>query len=674
MKKIIWDNKGKIAITEVLILIIAIFAFGWMISSEMKVVKGLGINPPSEGYSKGISQTYEEFIKKLSPEATKKAPGVLGKAWIGAQNLAKNFAWAYAVYLSADYVAKQLGVDKDKAKIIGGATAATYFAVSYKTGATATSKGTPYIISKVFGKKGVEWIGGKWLGVTMGSWVTAGVFVVMTAIFWKDTKTKTVVFDCKPWDAPSGGKDCDKCNKQGILECSEYQCRALGQGCQLIEGKCIWINKNDVDYPVITLDESALLEGYEYKDKTNTGVRIVNKDSTTGCVKAFTPLVFGVTTNEIAICKMDLNRTNDFDKMKFSIGGRSYNHTVIMALPGSDTTDTAVIESGGNYKFYIRCQDEKPNVNPTPFLFSFCVEQGPDKEEPEIIATSIPETSPYVSYDTEKIDFKIGVNEPSYCKWDTQDKSYDDMINVMSCGENASEMNLQMLFECSTTLTGIQKGDNPFYFKCKDRSENENKNKQPYIFTIKRTQEKLIIDDTYTSPKETVRGSTELVKAELKVKTKLGADEGIAWCEFGETEDYEGRYMLKTGSYEHSQELPLEEGTYKYYVKCVDAGGDVAKTTIIFDVESDQGAPAITRVYKDGNELNIITNENAECVYSNDKKLKCGYLFTDGITMTSYDNVEHSAGWDTSLNYYIKCKDEYGNLPEGDCNMVVRPS
>ena len=46
-----------------------------------------------------------------------------------------------------------------------------------------------------------------------------------------------------------------------------------------------------------------------------------------------------------------------------------------------------------------------------------------------------------------------------------------------------------------------------------------------------------------------------------------------------------------------------------------------------------------------------------------------------GIEMTSSDNLIHSTDWVLNKNFYIRCKDRYGNQPSPNtCTIVARPS
>ncbi|KKL23644.1 hypothetical protein LCGC14_2423310, partial [marine sediment metagenome] len=156
------------------------------------------------------------------------------------------------------------------------------------------------------------------------TWIGVGAGVLIFVLTYKKEKQETIIFSCLPWQAPTGGSDCEKCNNKDF-PCSEYQCRSLGQSCELInrgtqEEKCVWINRNDVNPPIIQAWEDALLNDYKYAPDNavsppDRGVKILYEKSPDNCVPAFTPLKFGVTLNEPAICKLDVLRKDNFNEM-----------------------------------------------------------------------------------------------------------------------------------------------------------------------------------------------------------------------------------------------------------------------------------------------------------------------------------------------------------------------
>jgi len=105
-------------------------------------------------------------------------------------------------------------------------------------------------LNTLFSKGGEwsSWFGKSKLGMTPGQFSFAAGVATAAIIFYltyKSEETETKTYTCNPWQAPTGGANCEKCNKQGELPCSEYQCRSLGQSCQLLnpgtdEESCTW--------------------------------------------------------------------------------------------------------------------------------------------------------------------------------------------------------------------------------------------------------------------------------------------------------------------------------------------------------------------------------------------------------------------------------------------------
>jgi len=449
------------------------------------------------------------------------------------------------------------------------------------------------------------------------------------------------------------------------------------------EAKCVWVNKNDVKFPVITPWTNVLLNDYVYKPDSaisppDRGVKIWNNKDARGCAQAFTPLSFGIVLDEPAKCKIDYLRKEKFDDMDFFFGGSSlmrYNHTQIMSLPGPNTKEngTLVLQNDGNFELYVRCQDANGNENTGNFVFEFCVDKGPDTTPPIIVTTDLMNGMP-IAYNQSEVNLEVYVNEPAECKWSHLDQDYDEMEETMSCASSVFEMNAQMLYKCATKLTGLKsKVDNNFYFRCKDKPKegDRNTNAESYKFTLIGTQP-LVIDEIKPD-NETIKDSTDAVKVTLEAETSAGYNEGEANCYYSDTGKEDSYVMFyNTNSYTHSQELWLAEGDYTYYIKCIDLGGNSDIETISFDVETDTSAPLAVRAYHESNFLKIISNEEAECVYGNDN---CNYLFDDGIKMATTDDVKHETNWNTDVKFYIKCRDKYGNEPSPDvCSIIARPS
>ena len=93
------------------------------------------------------------------------------------------------------------------------------------------------------------WDGYTKTGLLSPGLIGIGIGVVVFVAMYKDVDVEVVEFNCHPWQAPSGGNDCEICN-DGSLPCSEYRCRALGQNCEIVnEGtadeRCVNVNPRE---------------------------------------------------------------------------------------------------------------------------------------------------------------------------------------------------------------------------------------------------------------------------------------------------------------------------------------------------------------------------------------------------------------------------------------------
>ncbi len=635
-------------------------------------------------------KSMEDYNKAKLPEGStivSSQTGTYGGLGHSVSGIIGGAAWAMTVYMGVKMIGPMLGLDESQTDAAAYAAGMGVFAGTSAYSILGQGGLLQISPSGSFGfltKGGVP-------GLTSGYATIIGIAVALIVYYmtYKDESVEIITFECYPWDAPTGSggceKCCEKCNKQGILPCSEYQCRSLGQSCQLLnpgtgEEKCTWVNRKDVSPPEIKPWEDALLDDYRYElqntgiSPPDRGVKIEYTKSTTKCVKAFTPLTFGINTNEPAKCKIDYTKKDKFDDMDFFFGGSStfkYNHSQMLSLPGpsSAAAENLTLKNNGEFELYTRCQDANGNNNTANFVFKFCVEKGPDTTPPLIVTTNLLNGMP-IAYNTSSINLEVYVNEPANCKWSHLDQAYNKMEETMSCASSVLEVNAQMLYKCTTTLTGLKnREENKFYFRCEDRAEDKNVNSESYEFSLMGTQP-LVIDSV--GPNETIKDSTPTVKVTLEAETSAGYKEGEATCYYSDTGNDDSYIMFfETGSHVHSQELWLPEGNYKYYIKCIDLGGNADTKIAEFRVESDTRAPAIVRAYHEESYLKLITDESAECVYDT---ISCSYSFDDGIRLTEKDEVEHYTDWDPDVNLYVKCQDEFGNQPlPNACSIIARP-
>jgi len=603
----------------------------------------------------------------------------MGQGFLG--NLAEGLWWSVWVSVLVQVIGPMAGLNSDQTSTVNAAL----------VGGIMAGK----LVYGIIQEGGGVWGGTMTAGMSNAAWAGIGAGVVVAAIIfysmWKDESTETVSFTCEQWQAPTGGNMCEQCNKQGILPCSEYQCRSLGQSCQLInkgttDEKCTWINRQDVTPPVISLWKDVLTKDHRYAPDNrvsppDTGTKIIYSQSSDGCIKAFTPLEFGVLTNEPASCKLDYQQKSSFDNMTYYFGGTSaflYNHSQIMSLPGGNSSaqENITLKNNGEYSIFIRCSDSNGNKNVANFVLRFCVDKGPDTTPPLIVTTNLLNNMP-VAYNQSKLDLEVYTNEPATCKWSHLNQAYEKMEQKMTCSSSVLEMNAQMLYRCKTQLNGIKNEiENDFYIRCEDQplaqESSRNRNKESYKFTVIGTKPLVI---NYVEPNGTIMDSTETVKVTLGAKTLGGYQEGNSTCYYSTTEDDTDSIMFfNTNSYIHSQDLWLPEGTYTYYIKCVDLGGNSDMNKTSFKVKTDTESPIVVRAYNEDSNLVIVTNEPSECVYGiND----CVYEVKDGIGMSSIDDnkTQHYTSWDTSKTFYVKCQDKYGTAPyPNQCSIILRPS
>jgi len=541
-----------------------------------------------------------------------------------------------------------------------------------------------------------------------GGYVSTGVGLVIGYLVFANNYKKvqnrqyTIDFKCMSWQAPkildksSRSAECNKCNINPLQTCSEYRCKALGQSCKIInEGtalvKCIDGGVDDVNSPGIKPYKEVLTAGYVYEPVRERPAGNVQSGRVSGmgikynggCLKPWTPFDFGITTFDMddkdlpAQCKIDFNHTVKFDDMTYWMGDTNMfieNHSQRISLPGTDYLNGTFpeLENDGDYKLYIRCRNGNGNANTDEFVVSFCVDKTPDLTPPVIKSTS-PITGSPVLYRVDNLSVSVYTNEPSACKWSRKSVDYNSMENNLSCSNNVWELNAESLYTCIAALTGIRdKEENKFYFRCKDLSPQQNVMTESYEYTLIGTQPLTILS---VGPSGTIGSPTSIATINLSVKTDNGFRNGEATCYYS-TSSSEASYqqMFDTGGKNmHYQNLDLAGGTYTYYFKCVDLGGNAAYNSTSFIVYIDKAAPLILRLYKVESNIRMVTNEEALCKYST---TSCNFdINSEGVEPMPYQwTKEQWVPWKTDQVYYIKCMDKFNNQPDpAECSVIIRP-
>jgi hypothetical protein len=720
--------RKNISVFEILILVASILAFSYFVGNEFKFVSasdaaapstgdnvktvteigaaaaaasgaaktastatlptaaGAALAPEGEAYLAGTSATGQQVAAAAEAAdtgtktaAAAKSAGTFMTRLSGSfQVLLWNAVIAAGIYGIIQLLRLFPGADQDLLNQLS-----IYLSVGYAVGA-----GLYVIGNALFGSSAAGF------GATVGfGLIGLGIAAILFIFTYHKSRIDAVQFNCYPWQPSKGGgangrDDCQQCNK-GQLPCTKYKCESLGLSCELLnEGTnsevCIWNNRNDIEPPLISSWKEILPAGFSYTPDTarlppDKGV-IIKANTSDGCVAPFTRITYGITLNKPGMCKVDTNRTDTFDNMAITLdqGYYLYNHS-IMSIPSgiANENDSGIsVTAGGNYETYVRCQSKNGYSNVGTFVFKYCVQDEPDTTAPTIEVVNPTNNMP-IQYGSTSKRIDVYVNKPSSCKWSHSDQSYDDMAETMNCALGVSDVNAYMLYHCSANLTGLKdEAENDFYFRCKSYPGNNESdryaNTASYKYTLIGTRD-LVIDSISPKDGDLIKDSTQSVKVTLDVKTSAGYKDGEATCSYSDTSGTNSRYVLfaNTNSYQSTQDLWLDTGSYDYTIKCCDLGGNCKTETTSFDVETDSESPRIIRIYNDVNLLKLVTIENAECVYDT---TSCSYNFEDGLSMTSSDSREHSTEWNVNDVFYIKCKDEYGNQPSPDeCSLIARP-
>jgi hypothetical protein len=613
--------------------------------------------------------------------------------------------------------------------IAAGAAAAVAGAIAAITG--ASERNTRHLI----GSAVVGGVGGTALALILilapgagpVGWAIGGFAAILTGIIsalgFQNYSRDVFTYQAGLWQPASGGANCEKCNdlKYG---CSLYQCKSYGKACELVnQGEttesCIWKDPLDRSPPIMQASDKVLQEmkqdlgidlayvDSEVRLPPELGVKINNNGTADGCIPAYSGVILGLDTNEPASCAISLERRATYDEMAEAMNQGSqlvYEHTLTIPSSANPSSDAANqigwnVENGLHHEFFIRCKDANGNEAPANFIMEFCVDKSPDRAAPLISGTSLEDS--YIGIGKTSTGLDVYTNEPASCRWDINDRDYEDMINTMICPSHPGEyLNpLTYTFGCVATLTGLKDEiDNVFYIRCKDKPwicdgttsdvsgcEGENgisgesiryKNTVSKKVTIKGSTQ-IAINKISINGKESgslIRDSTDVVKIKLEVDTIGGAGKkGLVRCDYIISGAKYSFYNNGNPNYlaKNVQELTLAEGSYAYEVECTDQAGNKDTEQISFSVEVDSEPPIVVRVYHDSGRLRVVTNEKSECVYDT---LNYDYIFDKGIKMPSSDGINHLTDWNTGNYLYVKCKDEFGKQPDPDkTTITVRP-
>lgn len=512
--------------------------------------------------------------------------------------------------------------------------------------------------------------------------VAMSLFGALAGLLGGGTCPPTFIdYHCDLWQPPVGAADCAACNADKDIPCTEYKCKTLGTGCDFInpgtdEELCV-PGRDDGSFPVINyfhsideiIESHNLYEHPELLDYIQDSVytfigdnhlRITNING--GCLDAYAPIVFSFNTHIPSQCKFDTEQKS-FEEMEYYLGNSAYkyNHSTFFMLPDPSHGQSQGIDISSEMEIYIKCRSRFGHMMPNYLKIEMCVHEGPDETPPRIVKTT-PKSGSYVSYDADGFNFVVETNEPATCRWDYQDKSYNEMENSFECD----------YLVCSDFLLLNESEENVYYVRCKDQpwlidrddEHKRNANVQSFEYVFYRPEKKITIDSV--KPTGELVTTSDKLTVDLEVKTSGGAQNHTCSWSFSGYETMIDFFETGSPGIHLQSGLNLIPRNYDVYINCFDETNDYARAKEFFRVFKKTGSPLISRVWQTGNNLNIITTEQANCVYSNSN---CFYAFDSGEGLSG-DGINHRISVIKGRTYYIKCEDSLRNRPPG-CSIIL---
>jgi hypothetical protein len=473
----------------------------------------------------------------------------------------------------------------------------------------------------------------------------------------------TFNYTCNPYKPVFDSARCQECETILGKACNEYSCTSIGQNCEAIPkgGRTYCRSSDDLTPPVIshTIDP-------------------------TGDIDPFSPIKITINTDEVSHCRFDLNGPVNaapganpdsiFESMSAEVDVNwSTTHEMTLSLPGGIPPteiirNHPILEGGGNYIVYVRCEDVRGKFDIAPYTISFMVKPDPDYVAPFIRSFS-PITGTAVPFGTTSKAVTIKVNEPAECKWDQVDNEYNQMGNSFSCQTGFTAERALTGFPCTATFTGIIQSPSEltsYYVRCKDQPglvensiyhRNANTAGQRYIL---RGSAELLI--TSKAPQGSLTLGTQN-NIDLTVSTGGGSDGGVANCKFKQSGSSNWQFFTDTDSTSHRTALTdITAGNYNVALSCLDNGGNVATDTLNFIVTIDTTGPRIVRIYSDQGRLKVITREPSNCKYSfTDGGCSLSWFDNVATPLTTNDQISHTTPLVLGKTYYIDCYDSFDN-------------
>ncbi|MBI4009879.1 MAG: hypothetical protein HY361_01630, partial [Candidatus Aenigmarchaeota archaeon] len=257
---------------------------------------------------------------------------------------------------------------------------------------------------------------------------------------------------CSIWQPEDVG-DCSICNSNPLQDCSEYQCRAIGENCRFVSGQCVDIEEDDTRSPRITnCQKISRYEEYQQgrrqpvygEDKCEFGEVVKGKG-----------VVAALTTDEFAKCRFDIDQNVEYADMAgiFDIFDEYSTNHYLVINPGEEATQEVIQEcEDGGCRMFVKCADTAGNEMRVAYPFIFEVKgAGEDITPPRIEFGSVDDGF-VIKKGDHVLDFGMLVSDESgvsECRYSRGEDLEFDQMGIMSCRGTYPTA-------CGATLTNIQ--------------------------------------------------------------------------------------------------------------------------------------------------------------------------------------------------------------------------
>jgi hypothetical protein len=496
--------------------------------------------------------------------------------------------------------------------------------------------------------------------------------IVMKLMKIGDIQEREVKFTCKQWQPPLGGKECDKCGKDGF-KCSKYACSSLGQTCKFVnedtgQERCVDTAPNDVATPIISPWREVLSPGFVYTNSTELGVGVRSSSESDGCIPAYTMLKFGIAMNKVGKCKYSQTYGVAFKDMNDDFGDSLFfeNHSMTLLTPSLEMLGISSTNPGQrtNYNLYVKCENANGVAHERDYAITLCISPQEDVSPPVILGTD--PIREFIRGDAAMQNLSVYTNEPAECRWDADNKEFYSLANNFTCLSDFSQQTLAG-WRCTAEIP-TPNNETKFYVRCLDKpwETNESKRNEGESRSMRFVKTPILNIDSATPDNETIASGVQPVTTIVNVETSGGLD-GTARCGYS-FDNVNFFDFADTFGKTHKQTFEFwEAGRKDIEIKCIDQVENEADKNISVVIELDTTAPTITRVYQTTGSLTVKTDESSECRISFDS---CKFNY-ENATLMSGTGTGHTIPVALKTIYYVKCKDSFGNA-KGDCDLKLK--